>query len=602
MKLASQHTYQPPKTGLWLLQALIVLLFIILCSRFWYLQILKGEQYALLAEANKTRTEKILATRGMIFDRNYIKLAQNIITFDVSLTREDCPDVMSTLFSLATVLGIDEGILQENFEQYSKGKSIYTPIPVLKGIAFEDVAKIESRTLFLPGISIQTALRRDYPTGSSFAHILGYVAEANQTDISSNSQIALGDVVGRQGLELEFEDILRGTKGEYKNQHDVLGRVVERELQQEPLSGQNLVLSLDIDLQDKITEIMGDYAGSTIVMEPHSGHILAMVTLPTYDNNLFVRGLTHEQWENLSTDIRHPLQNRAIQSTYPPASVWKILMSALILSEGIDPKKTVYCPGEIKIGNRTFRCWRRGGHGHVDMEKALMQSCDVYFYEMSNNIGIDKISEFAYASGFGVPTGIDLPSERGGLVPTREWKLKRYGEPWQRGETINVSIGQGQVLVTPLQIATYISSLLNDGSILKPQILFSAQKEVHLKSPSTDKERALLKSYMELTAKSGTAKVLAQKNPEIIVGGKTGTAQVVKLQMEGDRRLTTEEMEYFERDHAWITGFAQYKGKDVVIVTMLEHAGGGSSMAGPIAYEVLHYIYKDENKEFEDEE
>ncbi len=594
MKIETPYTYQPPRLGLFLLQVLILLLFLVLCSRFWYLQILQGQKYSELAEANQMHTEEIRAARGIIFDRNFNKLARNDITFSISVNREYAPDVDYTLHSIASILGLEVKVLADNFNKAKRKLSYYAPVPVYDGLTYDQVAKIENKIMFMPGVSTHTNLRREYPYGASFAHILGYVAEATQEDMTEDKDLSLGDIVGRQGLEIEFEQTLRGAKGLYRDQRDVFGKILRRNMEIEPIAGTNVVLSLNVELQNKIIEIMGDYAGSVVVMDPHTGHIEALVTLPSYDNNLFVRGLSHEKWNEISTDLRHPLQNRTIQSMYPPASVWKLLMSALILEEGFSEHEKVYCSGSTKIGNREVQCWKRGGHGYVDMEDAIKHSCDIYFYDMSLKLGIDKISEFAFASGFGKPTGIEIPNEKGGLVPTKEWKLRRYNEKWQDGETVNVSIGQGQTLVTPLQIASYISSILNGGKILKPQILMSEKAEVSLETPTQKRHRDLIKKYMITTADTGTAKVLKSINPGIIIGGKTGTAQVVKLRMIGDRRLKNEEMEYFERDHAWIAAFTEHEGKDYVIVTMLEHAGGGSSAAGPVVRDVINFLYKDE--------
>ncbi len=588
-----QHNYQPPTTGLWLLQGLVLLLFIILCSRFWYLQILRGEEFTQLAEANQTRIEKIFASRGIIFDRNYTKLAKDNLTFDITIIREDVTNAEVTIALISSILGLDKNLLMKTYTESSKKRTRFEHTLVLSDITFEQVAKIESNMLFLPGVSIQTNARRFYPEADAFAHILGYVAEASEKDMDKNEELAFGDIVGRQGLELVFEDTLRGTKGEYRNRRDVLGKVLAKSLEKEPETGENIILSLDADLQHKIIEIMGEYSGSVVVMDPYNGQLHAMVTLPSYDNNLFVRGFSHQQWSEVINDFRTPLQNRTIQSVYPPGSVWKIMMAALFLQEGIDPEEEVYCPGYMKYGNNISRCWRDGGHGHMSMEEALQNSCDVYFYDLGVKTGIDKISAFAQLSGFGHKSGIDIPNENGGLVPSKEWKLRRYGEKWQGGETLNVSIGQGQVLVTPLQVAVYISSLLNGGKILKPQVLFTEVPEVINETPSTAEHRELLQQFMVATVEDGTARVLNQKNPEIIVGGKTGTAQVAKLQFDGNRRLKTHEMEFYTRDHAWISAFVKYKNRDFVIVTMVEHGGGGSSVAGPVTRDVIKYMYRD---------
>ncbi len=597
MRIEREQAYMPPRLGLWLLQGLILLLFIILCSRFWYLQILRGSDYASLAEANRTRTEEIFATRGMIFDRNGEKLAIDDITYDITIIREDCPNPEATIARLATILGTERSELQETYYESRAQRTIYEPTLVLEDIDFEEVAAIESNIMFLPGVYIETNARRNYPQGAAFAHILGYVAEANQEDMATIPELSLGDTVGRQGIELIFENILRGTKGEYLNERNVFGKVLSRELQEPPYSGENLVLSLDAHIQNEIIEIMEGQAGTVVVMDPHSGQLIAMVTLPSYDNNLFVQGFSHQEWNEISTNIYSPLQNRAIQSMYPPGSVWKVMMAGLFLSAGVDPEEEVYCSGSHTYGNNTFECWRAGGHGNMNLSEALEQSCDVYFYVKGEEMGINNISDYAFQSGFGNLTQIDLPNEKAGLVPTREWKLERYNEPWQGGETLNVSIGQGQTLVTPLQVAVFISSLLNGGDILKPQILLDAPREVLSQTPITEEQSQLIQDIMISTATHGTARVLTQPNPEIIVGGKTGTAQVVSLQMDGSRRLSNEELEYLRRDHAWIASFVKYQEQEYVIVTMIEHGGGGSTVAGPITRDVIDCLIDDNFEE-----
>ncbi len=593
MKIEREESYQPSRHGLWLLQGLIAVLFIILCSRFWYLQILHGNEFASRAEANRTREEKIFASRGMIFDRNHNKLAIDNITFDLTIIREDCPDIEKTLAFLATILAVDKDELNKTFNDFRSKRTSYEPTLVLDNINFEQVAKVESFISMLPGVYIHTNARRFYPEGEAFAHVLGYVAESTKDDMEKISALDVGDTVGRQGLEFVFEERLRGIKGEYKNQRDVSGKVLAKELQNPPRAGEDLILAFDLDLQHAIIDIMGEQQGSVIVMEPHTGEVHALVTLPSYDNNLFVKGLSYAEWDNLSTNIYSPLQNRSIQSMYPPGSIWKIMMASLFLTEGIDPKDEVYCGGAFTYGNNTFRCWRDHGHGSVNMEEAIADSCDVYFYEKGVEIGIDRISEYAKASGFGKRTGIDIPNEKEGLVPSKEWKLRRWNEPWQGGETVNVSIGQGQTLVTPLQIATYISTIVNGGKILKPQVLSTEKAEVLSLSPTSLEHIEIIKEYMITTATTGTAKILSSINPGITIGGKTGTAQVVKLKFDGKRRLDADEIAYLERDHGWIASFTQYNGRDFVVIAMIEHGGGGSSAAGPVVRDVINYLYKD---------
>ena len=451
------------------------------------------------------------------------------------------------------------------------------------------MARIEGQLMHWPGLEIVTRAKRFYPEGKEFSHILGYVAEANEKELADDPYLALGDTVGKQGIEYVFEQRLRGRKGLNSVEVDVLGRSLGKTLQEKPRNGENLQLCLDAGLQKKLFALLGDQTGSIVVLEPHTGRLRALVTAPSYDNNMFVGGLSQKDWVALRDDPFHPLQNRAIQSVYPPGSVWKLMMAGLFLKEGVSPSQKIVCTGAVQMGNRVFRCWSRWGHGGVDLIRSLMQSCDVYYYTLGEKMGIDRINAFARACGFGSRTGIDLPYEKAGLVPSREWKKRRSGEPWYRGETLNVSIGQGYTLTTPLQVATFVGALLNGGKLLKPQLLEDAEPEVRGVIPISDQHRKLILEGMRQTADTGTAKVL--RRTDAVIGGKTGTAQVVRVRMVGDRRQRKEEMAYLERDHAWIASWGSKDGVDVVVVVMLEHGGGGSSAAGPVARDVYNILY-----------
>jgi penicillin-binding protein 2 len=361
-----------------------------------------------------------------------------------------------------------------------------------------------------------------------------------------------------------------------------------------PEAGQDLRLSIDLDLQRHAFKQLDGQAGAIVVMEPATGRILAFISQPSYDNNMFVSGLSQEQWASLRDNPRHPLQNRVVQSMFPPGSVFKLVVGGAALHYGVDPAETFYCPGQIKFGRRVFRCWKKGGHGHVDFMKGLTQSCDVYFYYIGDRLGIDKMSEFAKACGFGQKTGIDLPHEKSGLVPTPEWKKKRFGEPWVGGENLNTAIGQGYTLVTPLQVARFIASLVNGGLLMKPQLLADTDPEVQGSLPLSDEDRQLIVDTMIATVNEGTARRLKRK--DAVMGGKTGTAQVVRLKLKGEERRKLEEMPYEERDHAWLASFGSKNGKTYVAVCMVEHGGHGSSAAGPILKEIYKHLF-DEKKE-----
>ncbi len=587
--------YQPRRSGLFILQCFVAGFFVLFVLRFWFLQIHKGEEYARQALDNRLRQERIFATRGVIRDRNGLLLAENRTAFGLTLVREDCKDIPATLAQVSEWTGMPLERLQAKYNQDRVKAKPYEPLLLLSDLPFDAVARIESRLMFWPGLQIVTRSKRAYPYGSTFAHILGYVAEASGPELENDKYLSLGDAIGKQGVEFVLEEQLRGRKGLYSVDVDVLGRVLGKNLEETPQHGEHINLYLDATLQSAIAEILGDQTGSVVVMDPDTGQILALVTTPAYDNNMFIGGLSQKNWDELRNNPKHPLQNRGVQSVYPPGSIWKLMMAGLILESGISPKQKVQCTGEVTLGKQAFRCWRKGGHGHVDLENALIESCDVYFYTMGEKLGIDRMESFAKACGFGSLTGIDLPYEKSGLVPSRAWKRLRHGERWQRGETLHASIGQGYILTTPMQIARFIAALTNGGKLVKPLLVSGEPAGEAVKLPMSDATRAYILNAMRETVEAprGTAKVLRRANA--VMGGKTGTAQVVKLRMSGERRLKTEEMTYYERDHAWMASWGERNGQKLVIVAMIEHGGGGSSVAGPIVRRVYDQIYGPDN-------
>jgi penicillin-binding protein 2 len=585
--------YQPPRNGLILLQICIGILFFVLVTRLWYLQIQRGEEFARLSLENRLRQERIFAPRGRIMDRAGKIVADNRTAFGLSLVREDCRDIPATLTQISIWSGIPYQQVWEKYQQDRSRVKSFEPILMLTDINFDLLARIESEIYAWPGLEIVVRTKRNYPEKDILAHVLGYVAEVNEKEMEEDSALVTGDLVGKAGMELILEKQLRGQKGLYDVEVDVHGRSLGKLLKKEPRGGHEATLSLDLSLQRAAWNALGGEAGCVVVMEPASGKLRALVTSPAYDNNLFAAGISRRDWEALRTNPHFPLQNRVIQSVYPPGSVWKLVMAALFLEQGISPKESVFCPGQIKLGEQIFRCWKQGGHGHVGMENALVASCDVYFYLMAEKMGIDKIENFAKACGFGHATGINLPYERTGLVPSRIWKRRRFGQPWVRGETYNISIGQGYTLTTPVQIAVYVSALLNGGYLLKPQIMEDDERLVTNRLPMSAKTRDFIVNAMRQTASIGTAQVVARKDADM--GGKTGTAQVVKLKLAaGDRRLRSSEMEYAQRDHAWIATWGGKDGHLYVVVVMVEHGGGGSSVAGPIAKKIYDHLFAPE--------
>lgn len=584
--------YQPPKLGLILLQGLVLLLFLVFFLRFWFLQIHKGDDFARMARENRLRQERVDAPRGLLRSADGHLLAENRPAYALGLVREDCRDIASTIAQVSHWTGIDEDRLWAKYFKDKPKVKPFEPLVLAPDVPFELVAQIEASRMLWPGLEIVVRPRRFYLQGPLFAHILGYVAEASEKELENDSDLALGDAVGKQGLELVLEQRLRGDKGLRQLEVDVMGRDLSNKMVVEPVAGESVALSIDFELQRIASEAFEDNAGGLVVMDPDTGKLLALVTQPSFDNNAFAGGLSNKQWAALRDDPYFPLQNRVIQSMYPPGSVWKILMAGLLLKEGVDPRESVFCNGEFHLGKTVFRCWKKYGHGRTDMLKSLVESCDVYYYEMISKLGIDKVEAFARANGFGEQTGLGLPHERSGLVPSRDWKRRRFGEPWQGGETVIASIGQGFTLVTPVQVACFISALMNGGNLLQPSLLADSETVVRRAIPLDESQRAFLLNAMRETVEGphGTARRLRTKGA--VIGGKTGTAQVVKLKLKAnDQRRTLEEMEYWERDHAWMASWGSKGGKRYVVICMLEHAGHGGTAAGPIVKKVYDHLF-----------
>lgn len=589
-QLSETQSPQPPQYGVLLLHGLILLLFCVFAFRFWYLQIHKGGQFAEKARDNSLRQELVYAPRGLVRDVNGKLLAVNEPAYALGLIREDCPDVNATLDMVSQWTGEDFARLHDIYEKARKKVKPFEPIILSRDMSFESLAKIEAQSLRWPGLEIVVRPRRKYMHGKLMAHILGYVAEANEEELAADSSLALGDIVGKQGLELVLEDRLRGKKGSRQIEVDATGRRLNEMVINYPAAGWDVRLSIDLGLQEYTAKLLEGEAGSVVVMDPDTGKILAFVSAPSYDSNDFAAGLSNEQWKELRDDPMHPLQNRVIQSVYPPGSVFKLVVAGAGLKDNIDPAETVWCPGFLKYGRRVFRCWKRGGHGHTDLKKALVESCDVYFYKLGDRLGVDKMSDFAFKCGFGKPTGIDLPHEKSGNIPTRQWKRKRYGERWQGGENLNMAIGQGFVLVSPLQVARFLGALINGGHLMKPLLLADEKPRVLGDIPLTRNQIKLITDAMVATVdgQHGTARRLRMKG--VTIGAKTGTAQVVNLTKELEK-LKDKDIPYKYRDHAWMASWGMRGDKKYVVVAMVEHGLHGGSRAGPVVRSVYKYLF-----------
>ncbi len=590
MRLETETPQQhAPRSGLILLQALVLGLFCLFTLRLWYLQVHKGGTFADMARDNQLRQVLIGSARGRILDKNGTPLAVSEPSFALGLVREDCEDIDGTLAKVSEWTGVDKHVLSETVKRGKKRVKPFEPLILITDLPYEALARIEANAMLYPGLEIVVRQKRSYPTGALLSHVLGYVAEANEDELEKNPQLSLGDSVGKQGLELTHEDELRGSKGRKQVEVDAFGRQHNEFILEPPRAGSDLKLSIDIGLQKECSRLLEGQAGAILVMEPDTGKILAMVSQPSFDNNMFVLGVPADKWRELRDNPRHPIQNRVTQGVYPPGSVFKLLMAAAGLSEGfVRPGDVVSCPGTYKVGNRDFHDWKKGGHGALDLRGALVHSCDIYFYKLGDRMGIDRLHDYAVASGFGTRTGIDLPHEKAGLIPSKEWKKKRFGAAWSKGETVIASIGQGYVLTSPLQIGRYLSALVNGGRLMKPELVETDAPQVDATLPLKDGDRQVILDAMVSTVENGTAKSLLRS--DAVMAGKTGTAQVVKL-INADIRRKTHEMPYEQRDHAWLASWGRKDGKTYVVVCLVEHGGHGGEVSGPLVRKVYEYLF-----------
>ena len=576
---------------------MIVAVFVILIARLLYLQVIEGPELRRLSEINSIRLKSVDAPRGLIYDTHNRLMADNRPAYDLSITVKDAHPLEETLEKLAHYTGIDETELWASIEK-QKGTRAYKPVLLKSDIGREALAAIEVNRWDLPGILVNVSPRRDYIFSPSAAHILGYMGEISVKELKNQaySDLKTGDFIGKYGVERQREQWLRGQRGGQQVEVNATGQVVRVISTVDATPGHNIVLSIDQQLQQKAEQLLKDQAGSAVAIEPSSGQILAMASSPSYDQNAFITGLSHDAWNALISDPQRPFSNKAIQAEYPPASTYKIVAAAAALEEGVvDVSTTHFCPGFLKFGNRTYRCWKKWGHGEMDIYNALSQSCDVYFYKVGQELGVDRLAWYARAFGLGEPTGIDLPHEEGGLIPTATWKKKRTGVAWQKGETLSVVIGQGFNLTTPLQMATVAATVGNGGTRYRPRIVKSirtaAGKVVYESVPEVVGRLPISEATLQMVREGlfqvvnhprGTA--YGSRLDTVVMCGKTGTAQVVgRKENEDESEAESEPI----KDHAWFVAYAPQENPVIAIAVIVEHGEHGSSAAAPVAAEMV---------------
>ena len=587
------------KNKLFICSLIIGSLFLVLFLRLFYLQILKGDEFELFSIENRIRLINSPAPRGKILDRNKKKIVVNRPSFDLKVFPNELKDIDKVSGLLAGIIEMDKIEIEQSISK-AKKKSKYLPFILIKDIDRDTLAAIESNKPDLGGITIEVNYLRDYPEGKLGSLLVGYLGKPNKEDLKKFPLTNLDINVGKTGIEETYENQLRGSNGTNYKVIDALGRQVKSKLFQkdikdkETLPGSDIQLTIDVDLQKKAEELLKKKAGSISVVNVNSGEVLTMASSPSFDPVLFVNGIEQTDWNELTGNVLHPMLNRSVRGTYAPGSTFKIVTALGALKENvIDEETTVFCPGHYKVGKKKFKCWKHAGHGWMDLRSAMAQSCDVYFYNTAEKLGIDRISKYAKIFGFGSGTGIEL-SEKDGLVPNRSWKYKQFKEPWYKGETVVTSIGQGYLNVTPLQITMMTAAVANGGSVLKPilikkitdregKITMVSSSEVLSTLPFDDSQISMIQDSLisAVNEKSGTGKKAKVKHG--IVAGKTGTAQVISSKTKSKKKKY--------QDHAWFTAYYPAENPEIAITVLIENGGSGGGVAAPVAKEIIDLYF-----------
>lgn len=569
------------KNKILVISYVIIGLFALFVIRLWQLQVLQGEYYRKISTENMLRIIKIPAPRGIIYDRNGIPLVKNSPYFCASLMPDHLEKV--DIRSLAGILGLNSSDIYAKITK--KRLSPFEPIRLKEGLTFNEISVVEARRSDFPGLIVDIDMSREYPYGDMAAHLIGYLGKLNpsQSKDPEFKDVPPDAFVGQWGAELLFDKSLRGTPEERIIEVDALGKEIRLLQEKPPVKGDDLKLSIDINLQKAAEEAFGDKAGALVALKPDTGEVLGFVSKPSFDPNMFARGISYNQWAELTQDKKLPMLNRALQSQYPPGSTFKIVTAIAALNEGaITPKTKVTCSGGINYGNWRFGCWRKTGHGTISLHRAIVESCDVYFYEVGKRVGIDKIAEYARKLGLGSETGLPLVKERAGLIPDTQWKHEKKNQQWYLGETFNSAIGQGYVSATPIQMAQLISAVANGGFIYTPTIVKletipSPIRKADIKPQTLE----LVKSGLYGVVNEGGGTGGASRSSIVTIGGKTGTAQVVSI------RKSSNQLPEKLRDHAWFVAFAPVEKPEVALCAFVEHGGHGGGAAAPIAKQAI---------------
>ncbi len=584
-----------------------VLVFLLLLLRLWYLQVISYEELFDRSVRNRTRKLITEAPRGPVYDRHGVLLVDNRPAFQISVMRQDIVQRDLLFERLSGLLDVSVEQLEMRWQE-GRRLPVYRPVPLMVDVDRELIERVQENSIDLPGVLIEVRPIRDYPEPDAVAHVIGYLGEITEKELKATrtGESRGGDLVGKVALERAYEDNLRGSKGQQLIEVDVQGRLLRMLQAEAPEPGKKIHLTVDLELQKATVKAFGERAGSAVALNVHSGEVLAMVSLPTYNPAMFARGINPDEWRALLADRRNPLQNKAITGLYPPASTFKMIVALAALRDGIaTPDRVIQCDGDLVVGDSRFRCWKRQGHGLTDLKKALRESCDVWFYQVGLELGIDKLSVAAKEFGFGSSLGFSLPGERAGTMPSREWKHRQINEPWYAGETVIAAIGQGYVLTTPLQLAVMTAALANGGKVLKPQIVNRIEDwndhSTHLLEPELIRQLDYSPAHLQTVNEGMFAVVneprgtgrLAQLE-EVLVAGKTGTSQVVRRLSDEEEELLTgdEHIPYRRRSHGLFVAYAPAENPEIAVAVVVEHGQSGGAVAAPIAREIISRYFQ----------
>jgi penicillin-binding protein 2 len=566
----------------------ITLFFVLFILRLWDLQIIKGGEYKRIAERNRLRIIEIPAPRGLVFDRNNNALVKNVPSFDISAVKDDVNTDPQTLSAIGKLIGTDPRDIGVRLRKASNNP--FEPVKLKLDVTMEEVAMVEAMRTDFPVLQVEVVVGREYIHGDFASHAIGYLGhltlqqarDPDYLDVPSKA------FIGQMGIEKIYDRSLRGVAGKKFVEVDAMGRVIKIAGVQPPVKGEDIRLTIDSRVQQAAEDAMKGKAGSVVVLDVHTGEILALTSKPSFDPNHFARGIHYSEWNRLISDPLKPFLNRSVQSQYPPGSVFKPVVALAALEEGIITETTKFrCTGSMNIG-RVFKCWKDSGHGYIDVHKAIVESCDVFFYEIGRRLNIDTLARFAKAYGLGSLSGLEIEGERSGIVPSTEWKFRTKNQKWYLGESLNTVIGQGYLSTTPIQIARMTAALVNGGRVLRPRLVLEENNgaDVEWVTKIHPQNMMLIMNALGgvVSEKNGTGK--EARSDVVSIGGKTGTTQVVS----GD--LLRRDIPEKYRDHAWFIAFAPQENPEIALAVFVEHGGHGSTAAAPVAKKVIEAYFQ----------